>query len=73
MGCRIVVLGLEVDAGRCTGCRLCVELCPTRALEMAGGVPRLRDRDLCLACLGCMAVCDQRALRLRTDWVCGGG
>ncbi len=69
--CRVVVVGVEVDSGRCSGCGRCVEYCPCDALSLGGGGVSL-DVERCCGCLGCMAVCPSGALKLRVEWVCEG-
>jgi len=57
---------VEFDEGACTGCRLCVRVCPVRSLEMADPKrPRMiGEHAPCLACSDCVAVCKPGAVRL---------
>lgn len=58
---------IEADDARCTGCRLCVEVCPGKALELHGR-DRVRMIDValvpCMACGDCVAICEPGALQL---------
>ena len=56
----------------CTGCQRCVEVCPSRCLEVLGeaesvggrGVERFAlDLARCIGCGDCVAVCPESALR----------
>ncbi len=53
-----------VDEGRCKGCSLCVEACPTHTLALTSnevnhkGYPFCRDvADACIGCASCAIVC----------------
>ncbi len=53
-----------VDETLCTGCGICVAVCPTACLEMAAHLPWLpRPRD-CVSCVLCVAVCPASALTM---------
>jgi indolepyruvate ferredoxin oxidoreductase alpha subunit len=56
---------LEVDAGRCDGCRRCLMVaCPALSLVGAGKAARaVVDATLCTGCAVCQAFCDRDAFR----------
>lgn len=56
---------VEIDDG-CTGCRLCVRVCPVNALEMTGSkrATMIGEHAACIACGDCVAVCEPGALRV---------
>jgi ferredoxin len=56
------VVTLELDEAACTGCRMCVAVCPHGVLEMAGGRVRIADRDACIECGACARNCATGAL-----------
>ena len=59
--------GIELpvlDETLCTGCGLCVEVCPTRCLTMGLRHPRLARPAACVSCALCVEVCPAGALRL---------
>ncbi len=63
------------DDTRCTGCNLCIEICPGSALEMSGKKQvRMISADLvpCMACGDCVAICQPAALRLSAPQRYGG-
>lgn len=44
---------------RCTGCGICVEICPVQAISKEN--PKLTDSDKCISCMRCVAQCPQAA------------
>ncbi len=57
---RLLVHAINDD--RCVGCEACVEVCPTRVLEMEGSRVAVRRYDDCVQCEKCAQVCPTRAL-----------
>ena len=59
---------LVVVDPRCSGCNVCAELCPTRAMvrrEDADGTVTIEVRDgLCTGCGVCVRACGPRAIRV---------
>lgn len=58
---KIDVMVPVVDAGKCTGCRKCVDFCKFNALAY------IKDKllvfpELCHACKGCVMLCPEKAL-----------
>ncbi len=54
-----------LEPRRCTGCALCVAICPTQCLAVAGGLPWLPRPLDCVACAACALMCPTQALTLR--------
>lgn len=54
---------VEIDAGRCIGCGLCVQDCPAAALAVEDGKARVIARD-CILCGHCVAICPKAAVSL---------
>ena len=51
-----------IDLGRCTGCRICEQLCPTHAVEMRGGHAAIVRPADCTFCEVCESYCPEGAI-----------
>lgn len=58
----------DLDASRCPdGCRECVQVCPTDAIQLQSGSIQM-DLGKCLFCPQCAEACPQGAIRWTQDW-----
>ncbi len=57
-----------VAAGRCNGCDVCVEICPTGNIIKGKGGRPVWGRD-CLLCLTCQMKCPQDAIKSPVSWL----
>ena len=64
------VVSLELDQTRCTGCGLCVEVCPRGVFTVPNGVAQLVDRDACLECGACALNCLPEAITVNPGVGC---
>jgi len=53
---------IKIDAKRCKGCEICVELCPTKVLAMKEGIAVVVDLEKCTACGLCELRCPDFAI-----------
>jgi ferredoxin len=53
-----------IDLARCTGCHICIDLCPTLALGQVDGKAALVHPDLCTYCSACEDACPEDAIAL---------
>ena len=73
---------LELDVSRCTGCRVCTQVCPHAVLEIADDRARIVDRGACMECGACVTNCAFAALSVDAgvgcasaivrSWIVGG-
>lgn len=53
-----------IDADVCTGCTICIDECPTDALEMKDDISVLERPDDCTGCGTCEEVCPLSAITM---------
>jgi indolepyruvate ferredoxin oxidoreductase beta subunit len=59
---------VEICAGWCKGCEICVEVCPERCLALgAGRSAEVIDPSACTGCRLCEWLCPDFAIRVRTS------
>lgn len=61
---------LEYDSSKCSGCRMCVEVCPHRVFQMEGKKAFVTERDLCMECGACMRNCASGAITVQVGVGC---
>ncbi|MDQ7027661.1 MAG: 4Fe-4S dicluster domain-containing protein [Anaerolineae bacterium] len=66
----------QIDNERCTGCELCVRVCPTKALTMKDGLALVTNPNACTYVGHCERICPTQAISrpfqiiLHPDIVC---
>jgi NAD-dependent dihydropyrimidine dehydrogenase PreA subunit len=58
------VATLELFADRCTGCGMCIEVCPHEVLALEGKKAVIIDKDMCMECGACVNNCAFGALKV---------
>jgi NAD-dependent dihydropyrimidine dehydrogenase PreA subunit len=61
---------LELDSSACTGCGVCVQVCPRGVFEIRDGRAALADRGACIECGACELNCAFGALRVEAGVGC---
>jgi len=64
------VTTLTLDESKCTGCGMCVSVCPHGVFEIADRKARLVDRDACMECGACARNCAAEAIAVRAGVGC---
>ncbi|HOI75505.1 MAG TPA: mercury methylation ferredoxin HgcB [Syntrophales bacterium] len=64
------VVTLEVDREKCTGCGVCLEVCPHEVLELREKRVRIRNRDACMECGACSRNCPAGAVSVEAGVGC---
>ena len=54
-----------VDKVKCTGCSMCVEVCPVQVFEMQGGKSVVKKPGECIQCRACEASCPEKAITVK--------
>jgi ferredoxin len=56
------VATLRLDEEKCTGCGMCLEVCPHEVFQRVNGKVRVVDHDLCMECGACARNCFAEAV-----------
>ncbi len=62
---------IELNAELCPeGCRACVDICRTHAIELGENDKPEVTPEFCLFCSACKKVCPKEAIKVKRSWVC---
>jgi len=64
------VATLSFDAGNCTGCGRCAEVCPHGVFERDGRKVRIVEKDFCMECGACALNCPADAIKVNAGVGC---
>ena len=64
------VTTLELNEDRCTGCGMCIEVCPHTVFVLDNGRARVADRDACMECGACAKNCPADAIYVQVGVGC---
>ena len=64
------VATLRLDQEKCTGCRMCIIVCPQQVFEMNTKKAMITDRDACMECGACARNCPAGAITVKTGVGC---
>jgi len=64
------VVTLELDGDRCTGCGMCLLVCPHTVLGMNNRHVQIENRDACMECGACAMNCPTDALSVEAGVGC---
>lgn len=64
------VVTLQLDSSKCTGCGMCIAVCPHRVLQKEGAKVAISDRDACMECGACARNCAFSAITVEAGVGC---
>jgi NAD-dependent dihydropyrimidine dehydrogenase PreA subunit len=64
------VVTLEYNPDKCTGCGMCVNVCPHAVFAMENGKATLASKNACMECGACMRNCAFGAIKVRPGVGC---
>jgi anti-sigma regulatory factor (Ser/Thr protein kinase)/Na+-translocating ferredoxin:NAD+ oxidoreductase RNF subunit RnfB len=65
--CAARIASLYASADKCRDCRACLTACPTQAMRVRNGRPRVLEH-LCVECAECIRSCATEALSIRDEY-----
>jgi len=71
----VEINGVQIDESLCfycercpSGCMVCVDVCPAKAIQLENGKPVVFPQ-FCVFCSACQNVCPKEAINVTRDWV----
>jgi len=58
------VVTLKQFPEKCTGCGICIDVCPRGVYEMKNKKASITDKDLCIECGACKKNCEYGAIEV---------
>ena len=64
------VVTLHLDEKKCTGCGMCLDVCPHEVFKMNGKHVTIQNRDACMECGACSKNCPVDAIFVQSGVGC---
>ena len=64
------VVSLALDDDKCTGCSMCIEVCPHQVFVLLNSKAHIDDLDACMECGGCAMNCPFSAITVNVGVGC---
>jgi len=56
-------MAVQIDGEKCTGCGLCVDVCPVEAISLENDKAKV-DAEKCVDCGQCVEECPNEAIKM---------
>lgn len=64
------VVTLKLNQEMCTGCGMCVDVCPHEVFQMEGHKAQIVNKDSCMECGACASNCPFNAIAVKSGVGC---
>ena len=64
------VVTLQLDENKCTGCGMCLDVCPHEVFKMNSSHAIIQNRDACMECGACSRNCPFGAISVESGVGC---
>jgi ferredoxin len=64
------IVTLKLDKNKCTGCGMCLDVCPHEVFKMNGKHVTIQNRDACMECGACSKNCPVDAIFVQSGVGC---
>jgi len=64
------VVTLQLDDNKCTGCGMCLEVCPHEVFKINASHAVIQNRDACMECGACSSNCPVDAIAVESGVGC---
>jgi NAD-dependent dihydropyrimidine dehydrogenase PreA subunit len=64
------VVTLQLDENKCTGCGMCLDVCPHEVFKMNNKHVMIRNLDACMECGACSLNCPASAISVQSGVGC---
>jgi NAD-dependent dihydropyrimidine dehydrogenase PreA subunit len=64
------VVTLNLDSSKCSGCGMCVLVCPHRVFKLNSRIAVIKNIDMCMECGACALNCRDGAISVRKGVGC---
>jgi len=64
------VVTLQLDENKCTGCGMCMDVCPHEVFKMNSKHVMIQNRDACMECGACSLNCPASAITVQSGVGC---
>ena len=64
------IVTLSLDAEKCIGCGMCIEVCPHSVFKMIDKKAVIKDKDACMECGACSKNCPVNAIIVKAGVGC---